>query len=94
MIEKGEMVQNPSFRAHQRNYFDSISSNAAQAQRTSTMGSVATIAPKPSHTKSTTVDVNINKVEVNSSASSITGTVTDAMQAAQNSFYQLVGSMN
>lgn len=94
VIEKGEMVQNPSFRAHQRNYFDSISSNAAQAQRTSTMGSVATIAPKPSHTKSTTVDVNINKVEVNSSASSITGTVTDAMQAAQNSFYQLVGSMN
>lgn len=94
VIEKGEMVQNPSFRAHQRNYFESVSANAAQAQATMPQANVPSGAAKPSNSKTTNVDVNINKVEVKSTASTITGTVNDAMTAAQNSFFQLVGSMN
>lgn len=94
VIEKGEMVQNPSFRAHQRNYFESVSANAAQAQGTMPQANVPSGAAKPSNSKTTNVDVNINKVEVKSTASTITGTVNDAMTAAQNSFFQLVGSMN
>lgn len=94
VIEKGEMVQNPSFRAHQRNYFESVSASAAQAQGSMPQASAPSGIAKPSNSKTTNVDVNINKVEVKSTASTITGTVNDAMTAAQNSFFQLVGSMN
>lgn len=94
VIEKGEMVQNPSFRAHQRNYFESVSANAAQAQGAMPQANAPSGAAKSSNSKTTNVDVNINKVEVKSTASTITGTVNDAMTAAQNSFFQLVGSMN
>lgn len=94
VIEKGEMVQNPSFRAHQRNYFESVSANATQAQGAMPQASIPASIAKPSNSKTTNVDVNINKVEVKSTASTITGTVNDAMTAAQNSFFQLVGSMN
>lgn len=94
VIEKGEMVQNPSFRAHQRNYFESVSASAAQAQATMPQANIPSGIAKPSNSKTTNVDVNINKVEVKSTASTITGTVNDAMTAAQNSFFQLVGSMN
>lgn len=94
VIEKGEMVQNPSFRAHQRNYFESVSANAAQAQGAMPQANIPSGIAKSSNSKTTNVDVNINKVEVKSTASTITGTVNDAMTAAQNSFFQLVGSMN
>ena len=94
VIEKGEMVQNPSFRAHQRNYFESVSANAAQAQGVMPQANIPSGIAKSSNSKTTNVDVNINKVEVKSTASTITGTVNDAMTAAQNSFFQLVGSMN
>lgn len=71
-----------------------ISNGAAQAQGSMPKASVPSSAVKPSNSKTTNVDVSINKVEVKSTASTITGTVNDAMTAAQNSFFQLVGSMN
>ena len=67
---------------------------AAKAQATMPQANIPASIAKPSNSKTTNVDVNINKVEVKSTASTITGTVNDAMTAAQNSFFQLVGSMN
>lgn len=71
-----------------------ISQAAAIAMGTMPQANVPSGIAKPSNSKTTNVDVNINKVEVKSTASTITGTVNDAMTAAQNSFFQLVGSMN
>lgn len=71
-----------------------ISQAAAIAMGTMPQANVPSGAAKPSNSKTTNFDVNINKVEVKSTASTITGTVNDAMTAAQNSFFQLVGSMN
>ena len=65
-----------------------------QAQATMPQANIPSGIAKPSNNKTTNVDVNINKVEVKSTASTITGTVNDAMTATQNSFFQLVGSMN
>lgn len=73
---------------------NAISQGATQAQATMPQANVPSGAAKSSNGKTTNVDVNINKVEVKSTASTITGTVNDAMTAAQNSFFQLVGSMN
>ena len=71
-----------------------ISQAAAIAMGTMPQANIPASIAKPSNSKTTNVDVNINKVEVKSTASTITGTVNDAMTAAQNSFFQLVGSMN
>ena len=71
-----------------------ISQAAAIAMGTMPQANIPSGIAKPSNSKATNVDVNINKVEVKSTASTITGTVNDAMTAAQNSFFQLVGSMN
>lgn len=67
---------------------------ATQAQATMPTNQIPKTIAKPSNTKTTNVDVKINEVKVQSTASTITGVVGDAMKAAQNSFYQLVGSMN
>lgn len=71
-----------------------ISQAAEIAMGTMPQANVPSGIAKPSNSKTTNFDVNINKVEVKSTASTITGTVNDAMTAAQNSFFQLVGSMN
>jgi len=71
-----------------------ISNGATQAQATMPTNQIPKTIAKPSNTKTTNVDVKINEVKVQSTASTITGVVGDAMKAAQNSFYQLVGSMN
>lgn len=71
-----------------------ISQAAAIAMGAMPQANIPSGIAKPSNSKTTNVDVNINKVEVKSTASTITGTVNDAMTAAQNSFFQLVGSMN
>lgn len=71
-----------------------ISQAAAIAMGTMPQANIPSGIAKPSNSKTTNVDVSINKVEVKSTASTITGTVNDAMTAAQNSFFQLVGSMN
>lgn len=71
-----------------------ISQAAAIAMGTMPQANIPSGIAKPSNSKTTNVGVNINKVEVKSTASTITGTVNDAMTAAQNSFFQLVGSMN
>lgn len=81
--------------ATSRSVMSELNANgAAKAQATMPQANIPASIAKPSNSKTTNVDVNINKVEVKSTASTITGTVNDAMTAAQNSFFQLVGSMN
>lgn len=83
IIEKGEMVQNPSFRAHQRDYF----SAATMAQQSMRQGQGIPSAKAATSTGSK-VDVSVGNVTVNSSSSTVTGTTTDAMAAVKNQIGQ------
>lgn len=89
IIEKGEMVQNPSFRAHQRNYFD----GATQAQAMMPQAALPATIARPQGNNMTNIDVKVAGINVNTTASTITGTVTDAMKATKNQFMQLVQPM-
>lgn len=79
VISKGEMVQNPSFRAHQREYFPS--GGASQAQASMRQGSTLpnTIA-KPQASNNRT-DVKIGDIKVFTTASTISGVAKDAAGA-------------
>lgn len=85
IIEKGEMVQNPSFRAHQRNYFD----GATMAQESMRQGQGG--VPMRNVTGATNgakVDVTVGNVTVNSNSSTVAGTASDAMAAVKNQIGQ------
>lgn len=89
IIEKGEMVQNPSFRAHQRNYFD----GATQAQAMMPQAALPATIAKPQGNNMTNIDVKVSGINVNTTSSTITGTVSDAIKATKNQFMQLVQPM-
>jgi len=95
IIEKGEMVLNPNFRAHQRGYFDSISQGAMNAQAVAPAGQASVPASSVNNQKSsmTNIDVNVAGINVNTTASTVLGTVTDAMKAVSNSVTQLIQPM-
>lgn len=78
------MVLNPSFRAHQRQYFGRASSADAVKQSMS-QGDVIDLtranANKANAAKANEVQVNIGDINVQTSSSTVTGTVGDAMSA-------------
>jgi len=85
VVEKGEMVQNPDFKRHQKGYFEDVSKGAAQAQTTMPKNQIpASIAKPTSTTNSNKVDVKVNKIEVNTTASTLTGTMEDAIKGLNN----------
>lgn len=89
VIEKGEMVQNPSFRAHQRQYFGG--SNAQDAMRQSDATAVTKAQAQAGQQKSTAgnkTDVNIGEVKIQTSSSTMTGTGQDLAKGVQDQFYQ------
>ena len=89
VVEKGEMVQNPNFKKHQKGYFDNVSKGASQAQATMPKNQIpASIAKPVTNNKSNNVEVNVNKIEVNTSSSTMTGTMADAIKGLENKFYQ------
>lgn len=89
VVEKGEMVQNPNFKKHQRSYFDGVSTGATQAQSTMPKNQIpASIAKPVTNNKSNNVEVNVNKIEVNTSSSTMTGAMGDAIKGLENKFYQ------
>jgi len=89
VVEKGEMVQNPNFKKHQRSYFDEVSKGATQAQSTMPKNQIpASIAKPATNNKSNNVEVNVNKIEVNTSSSTMTGAMGDAIKGLENKFYQ------
>lgn len=85
IIEKGEMVQNPKFRAHQRLYFGD---SATQSMRQGT-----TTAPRVSSSstnKNTNVDVKIDNINVKTSADTLKDTSSAGIQAAANQLFMTI----
>lgn len=92
VIEKGEMVQNPSFRAHQRNYFNTgivSQNNALQAQQ---LGAPTANVPQP-QLPSNKVDVKVGDINVHTSSSTVSGVSSDAMGAINKNISFLIPPM-
>lgn len=96
IIEKGEMVQNPSFRAHQRQYFDM--SNIAAVQQSTRQGDFIDLTKarqnQSTANKANEVQVNVGDINIHTSSSTVTGNVQDAMGAVKDQFYQFRNSFN
>ena len=96
IIEKGEMVQNPSFRAHQRKYFDM--SNVAAVQQSTRQGDFIDLTKarqnQSTANKANEVQVNVGDINIQTSSGTVTGTVGDAMGAIKDQFYQFRNSFN
>lgn len=96
IIEKGEMVQNPSFRAHQRQYFDM--SNIAAVQQSTRQGDFIDLTRarqnQSTANKANEVQVNVGDINIQTSSSTVTGNVQDAMGAIKDQFYQFRNSFN
>lgn len=96
IIEKGEMVKNPSFRKHQRDYFGSPTNKhslAEYANRAQVPDIQSTF--RPNHVQasgnnvSKSVSVNTGDIKVYTAANNVTGTTTDALKAVDNYANQL-----
>lgn len=96
IIEKGEMVQNPSFRAHQRQYFDM--SNVAAVQQSTRQGDFIDLTKARQNqamaNKANEVQVNVGDINIQTSSNTVTGNVQDAMGAIKDQFYQFRNSFN
>lgn len=92
IVEKGEMVQNPKFRAHQRNYFDNMPTSSQDAQQAMRQGDVVDLSRARANqgiaSKANEVQVNVGKVEIQTSSSTMTGTGQDMASGVQNQFFQ------
>lgn len=92
-IAKGEMVKNDKFRAHQRQYYSSIANNAQKAQDMSKAefqfrnGSEVIKNDNRKH-----VSVNIQKIEVKTSSSSVSGNTVAAVKEANNFMFNQLGT--
>lgn len=85
IIEKGEMVQNPKFRAHQRLYFGD---SASQSMRQGT-----TSAPRVSNSstnKNTNVDVKIDNINVKTSADTLRDTSMAGIQSGAQQIFMAI----
>lgn len=96
IIEKGEMVQNPSFRAHQRKYFDM--SNMAAVQQSTRQGDFIDLTRARQNqamaNKTNEVQVNVGDINIQTASSTVAGNVQDAMGAIKDQFYQFRNSFN
>lgn len=97
-IDKGEMVRNPSFRAHQRKYFSdgssdnsALASGAARASEFLNQGNQLQQQSQPTvNNNQRYVDVKIGDINVQSSSGTIQGTVNDGLNAANSYSNQLI----
>lgn len=90
VVEKGEMVQNPAFRSHQREFFPNGATGAQQSMRQGTN-------QIPSNMRSASVnsriDTKIGDINVYTTASSITGVAQDAAGAFSNQIVMMTPSL-
>ena len=92
-IDKGEAVLNPYFRAHQHQYYDKIARSAQKAQDMSKAefqfrnGSEGIKNDNRKH-----VSVNIQKIEVKTSSSSVSGNTVAAVKEANNYMFNQLGT--
>ena len=85
IIEKGEMVQNPKFRAHQRLYFGE---SATQSMRQG--ATTAPLVTNSSTNKNTNVDVKIDNINVKTSADTLSSTAVAGIQSGANQIFQMI----
>jgi len=72
-----------------------ISMGATQAQSAMPKNQIpASIAKPVTNNKSNNVEVNVNKIEVNTSSSTMTGAMGDAIKGLENKFYQFPVGLN
>lgn len=98
VVEKGEMVRNPSFRKHQRQYFPSdLQQGAAQAQgmvqQSATPRKLYNSKGLQSDMQSRSVDVKMGDLNIYTTASSVSGITSDAMRGVEASLNNLGTSM-
>lgn len=98
VIEKGEMVQNPKFRAHQKQYFPSaLQQGASQAQgmvqQSATPRKLYNSKGLQSDMQSRSVDVKMGDLNIYTTASSVSGITSDAMRGVEASLNNLGTSM-
>lgn len=92
IIEKGEMVLNPKFRAHQKAYFDN---GVQQSMRQSDFIELSKAqANNAKATQTNSTQVTVGDINVQTSSSTITGVVQDAIGAVQSQFYQFRNSID
>ncbi|PIT21423.1 hypothetical protein [Snodgrassella alvi] len=94
-IDKGEMVKNASFRAHQHQYYANIANNAQKAlDMVSQNQQMQTSSSSIKNDNRKQVNVNIQKFEVKTSSSTVSGNAVAAMKELNNyTFNQLGTSM-
>lgn len=98
VIEKGEMVQNPSFKKHQKQYYPSgLQQGAAQAQgmvqQSATPRKLFATKGLQSDMQSRSVDVKMGDLNIYTTASSVSGITSDAMRGVEASLNNLGTSM-
>lgn len=98
VVEKGEMVRNPSFRKHQKQYFPSnLQQGAAQAQgmvqQSATPRKLYNSKGLQSDMQSRSVDVKMGDLNIYTTASSVSGITSDAMRGVEASLNNLGTSM-
>lgn len=90
VIEKGEMVQNDKFKAHQRNYFGI---QAVQQSLKPTIPQNSISNTTNNQAGNTSVTVNIPNLNVQSSANNVGGTLIDAVKGISNTANLLIPSV-
>ncbi|WP_371688255.1 hypothetical protein ABVF47_003235 [Snodgrassella alvi] len=92
-IAKGEMVKNDKFRAHQRQYYSSIANNAQKAQDMSKAEfQFRNEGRGIKNDNRKHVSVNIQKIEVKTSSSSVSGNTVAAVKEANNYMFNQLGT--
>lgn len=108
-ISKGEMVRNPQFHAHQKEFFKGIPFKKQNIDGTSrTVGGQAAQsamrqgdfidmsrvqANQSAANKANSVQVNVGDINIQTSSSTVTGNIKDASNAIKDNFYQLQPSI-
>lgn len=96
IIEKGEMVQNKAFKAHQRDFFPQGAGTAA-TQNAMRQGDFIDLskanANQANAQASNSLQVNVGGINIKTTSPTVTGNVNDAMNAVTNQFFQFQNSV-
>ena len=92
-IDKGEMVLNKKFKAHQRQYYTNISNNAQKASEMISQNQqmqASSNVIKNDNRKH--VNVNIQNINVKTSSNTVSGTAVAALKEANNYLFNQLGT--
>lgn len=92
-IDKGEMVLNKKFKAHQRQYYTNISNNAQKASEMISQNQqmqASSNVIKNDNRKH--VNVNIQNINVKTSSNTVSGTAVAALKEAHNYLFNQLGT--